>query len=313
LAKNTIIDGTGNIVRSSQVELQFTGAGVTVAADTSRPDRAVVTIAGAPPPVSSGWVDDGAIVRLSDPTDSVVIGDSAVSGGGEKLRVVGSSLLDGDVIVRKLADVALGPEIHLQLRRTLVGPLGQGGDRDGLIAFDGFDGAGVLRTWAGLAGVTDTLANHGRLDFLLQAGLGNLARVLEIHPASLGDADTGVILRSRASGGVPPFTMRVNADYAGGQVVLSVEDNDGGGGLFKVDGAGVVTIGTDLLPSANDSGNVGTDVTKWARVRATAVVTGDLELRNDEEGAHWIIRERPDGIEAFNVKTQKTYQIGLSE
>lgn len=44
---------------------------------------------------SSGFQDDGVVVRLVTVGDDVALGDTVMSGGGEKLRVVGDSRLEG--------------------------------------------------------------------------------------------------------------------------------------------------------------------------------------------------------------------------
>lgn len=71
------------------------------------------------------------------------------------------------------------------------------------------------------------------------------------------------------------------------------------------------TLG-DVTPYADASGNVGTDALRFARVRAVAIVAGDLELRDEERGAHWVLREERDRIVVVNKSTGKRYAMALT-
>jgi len=80
-----------------QGELNFIGPDVTVAPVPGDPDRSTVTIAGAA--AVSGWTHTHPVVHLTDIADTVAIGAAAMSGGGEKVRIVGNTRLEGDTVI----------------------------------------------------------------------------------------------------------------------------------------------------------------------------------------------------------------------
>jgi hypothetical protein len=71
--------------------------------------------------------------------------------------------------------------------------------------------------------------------------------------------------------------------------------------------------GRDLVPSVDNTGNVGTASLRWNLVRATTVTSGDLNLFDEERGAMWTLREEPDCITAINRVTGKRYKLALEE
>jgi hypothetical protein len=78
---------------------------------------------------------------------------------------------------------------------------------------------------------------------------------------------------------------------------------------FDNNGAGGVT----LVPATTNTGVIGTNALKWNRIRATSVVTGDLEMCDEERNAHWVFREETDQIVVSNKITGKKYLLGLKE
>ncbi len=71
--------------------------------------------------------------------------------------------------------------------------------------------------------------------------------------------------------------------------------------------------GRDVVPSVDNTGNVGTASLRWNLVRATTVTSGDLNLFDEERGAMWTLREEPDCITAINRNTGKRYRLALEE
>lgn len=105
---------------------------------------------------------------------------------------------------------------------------------------------------------------------------------------------------------------------AGGAARLIVETGGnvgiglaGAGEKLVVNGNVRLNGDFDFLPNANNTGEVGTDALRFNRVRATTVVTGDLELRDDARAAHWVLREEPDRITAVNRITGHEFEVML--
>jgi hypothetical protein len=73
------------------------------------------------------------------------------------------------------------------------------------------------------------------------------------------------------------------------------------------------TGGIDIVPATTNTGHLGTDALKWNRVRATSVVTGDLEMKDEDRNAHWVFREETDRIVVTNKITGKKYLLNLKE
>jgi hypothetical protein len=84
---------------------------------------------------------------------------------------------------------------------------------------------------------------------------------------------------------------------------------------YRIDAVGNLTMRNDddFTPATDDTGEVGTDALRWHRGRFKTVVTGDLELKNEKIGAHWILREGVDGLYATNEKTQEKFRIVLEK
>lgn len=68
-----------------------------------------------------------------------------------------------------------------------------------------------------------------------------------------------------------------------------------------------------IVPATTNTGVIGTDALKWNRIRATTVVTGDLEMQDEERNAHWVLREETDRIVAYNKITGKKYEMSMKE
>lgn len=69
----------------------------------------------------------------------------------------------------------------------------------------------------------------------------------------------------------------------------------------------------DFVPSVDDDGEIGTDALRFSRVRAVAIVPGDLELMNKDGSKHWTIREGTEDVFAVNHRNGKKYKLVLEE
>lgn len=114
----------------------------------------------------SGWTDDGDTVRLTTAADDVAIGVATVSGGGEKLRVVGNVGIQGDIDFETGATRTVG--VIQAASQTAGNQLslagGAGGDTGGtgagglggkLHERGGLGGAGSATQSAGAGGIVD--------------------------------------------------------------------------------------------------------------------------------------------------------------
>src|SRR3990167_4506741 len=77
-------------------KLNIVGPDISVAASIVEEQLAVLTVNGGAG--VTGWTHAHPIVQLTDIADTVAIGAIAMS-GGEKLRVVGSTRLEGDTVI----------------------------------------------------------------------------------------------------------------------------------------------------------------------------------------------------------------------
>lgn len=141
-------------------------------------------------------------------------------------------------------------------------------------------------------------------DNLTVFGLGALVQYEGTYYTSLQAGNVG---------NVPPTPPALSAwwlqtDTAGG---LYVKDNAGQKTFLVNRNTGDVRTSGDVLPTVTGSGNIGTDSYKFARVRATNIVAGDLHLKDEERNAHWVIREETDRIVITNKITGKRYAMAL--
>lgn len=73
------------------------------------------------------------------------------------------------------------------------------------------------------------------------------------------------------------------------------------------------TGGVTIVPATTNTGVIGTDSLKWNRVRATSVVTGDLEMKDEAKGVHYVLQEEKDGIYVRDMVKKKMYKIPMVE
>jgi hypothetical protein len=113
------------------------------------------------------------------------------------------------------------------------------------------------------------------------------------------DAAAQTIALERVSGAI---TLKLDVRFRRtGPAELTVDDG----------AAGAV----DILPAADKLGRVGTrgfpGAKMWGEVNAFNIVAGDLELRDDDRDAHWVLREEHDRILVTNIKTGRRYAMAL--
>ena len=84
---------------------------------------------------------------------------------------------------------------------------------------------------------------------------------------------------------------------------------------YRIDASSNLTMrgDFDFTPSVDNQGELGTDALRWTRVRAVTVTTGDLVLRDDDVGAHWIVKEGTDGIYAVNQANGERYRLVMEK
>jgi hypothetical protein len=69
----------------------------------------------------------------------------------------------------------------------------------------------------------------------------------------------------------------------------------------------------NFVPPADNTGQVGTSALRWKLGRFVTVTTGDLEMKNEDGTAHWVLQEKPDGLYAVDKITGKTYKLSMQE
>jgi hypothetical protein len=120
------------------------------------------------------------------------------------------------------------------------------------------------------------------------------------------------VFKTTASGSVAAPVNRVVISSEGALIVGAAQ-TPLGTEKFSLDGDMRLRGDFDVLPSGDNTGEIGTDALRWNRVRAVNVVTGDLDLKDEAGEAHWTLREEPDGIAAVNRRTGRKYRFVLEE
>lgn len=69
----------------------------------------------------------------------------------------------------------------------------------------------------------------------------------------------------------------------------------------------------NLLPAVDNTGQIGSNGLRFRLLRAVTITSGDIEMLDEERGAHWTLREMPDGILALNHITKKSYRLAMVE
>lgn len=143
---------------------------------------------------------------------------------------------------------------------------------------------------------TDSQGNLGTATFRWADVVANTHRVF----AAASDANpTSSLLTGGlvfGAGGASALDLRLRRTAAS---TLTIDNNS----------TGAATI----VPATTNTGVIGTDALKWNRVRATTVVTGDLEMQDEGRNAHWVLREETDRIVALNKITGKRYEMSMKE
>jgi hypothetical protein len=68
-----------------------------------------------------------------------------------------------------------------------------------------------------------------------------------------------------------------------------------------------------VRPGSDATVELGNDTFRWERVRAVAVVTGDLELKSEDGTKHWLIEEGQSDVFFTNKINGKRYRAVLEE
>jgi hypothetical protein len=138
-----------------------------------------------------------------------------------------------------------------------------------------------------------------------------------------GDPLFELVVRSEQTTSAANFVAKFtneNGTAAGGGLLI-----DAGGAatapLLRISSVGTQLVNVNqvsgtavnILPGTDNVSNIGSNGLRWALVRATVVTTGDLNLIDDEQDAHWVIKEEHDRIVVENKKTNKRYSMNLTE
>lgn len=67
----------------------------------------------------------------------------------------------------------------------------------------------------------------------------------------------------------------------------------------------------NILPDSAGSGEVGTDLLPWRRIRANEIVSGDLLMESEERNARWRFIEHHGCIQVINEITGQHYKLAL--
>ena len=165
-------------------------------------------------------------------------------------------------------------------------------------------------------------------------------------PVAVASGSSGQVLVSAGAGAVPSFqTFSTNATHSGevtGATALTIADNIVDEANLKVSNApqngymltaqsgntGGLTwasaptadfssVGEHVLPSADDTYNLGSATKQWANI-----FTGDLHLSNESKAegnivdgttGNWTIQEGNDDLFILNNKSGKKYKFKLEE
>jgi hypothetical protein len=107
----------------------------------------------------------------------------------------------------------------------------------------------------------------------------------------------------------------------GGTAWVQGGNSFGAPGVFGTNDANVINIRTNsitrgvwdlagnLVPPADNTGQIGTAALRWALVRATTVTSGDLVLLDDDGTAHLTFKEHAEGCYMFNDKTGELHKL----
>ena len=165
-------------------------------------------------------------------------------------------------------------------------------------------------------------------------------------PVAIATGSSGQVLVSAGAGAVPSFqTFSTNATHTGevtGATALTIADNvvdeanlkvsnaptngyflsaqsgnTGGMTWVEVPAADFSAVGEHLLPSADDTYNLGSATKQWANI-----YTGDLHLSNESKAegnivdgttGNWTIQEGSEELYILNNKSVKKYKFNLTE
>lgn len=98
---------------------------------------------------------------------------------------------------------------------------------------------------------------------------------------------------------------------AGGGSALDARVRRTAASTFTIDNGS--TGGATIVPATTNTGVIGTDSLKWNRIRATSVVTGDLEMKDEAKGVHYVLIEEKDGIYVKDMVKKKMFKIPMVE
>lgn len=92
---------------------------------------------------------------------------------------------------------------------------------------------------------------------------------------------------------------------------LKVDKIEGDGGLTLDLSGTSVALGSNLVPDADSSRNIGTNTVRWQNIYADNVYTGDLHMKNDK--GDWTMIEAEDYLTIRNNKNGKVFRLLMEE
>jgi len=154
-------------------------------------------------------------------------------------------------------------------------------------------GSGTATLQVGTSGITPHVEGGDA------AGLNKFAALVEnpTDPAATGFNANVLRLKGGATAGVGTAFLQVDR-----------HDNTPIASMLQ---SGAAFDELQFVPAVDNKGSLGTNALRWALIRGTAVVSGDMHLLDEERGAHWKLREEPDHIAVINMLTKKRYRLPL--
>jgi len=234
----------------------------------------------------------------------------------QKLHVEGNTYISGNVGIGTTGPLArlevFGGDISLRgavstvcsiLFKSTHGNVTVG-SIDAALSFWGLDYLRFrpLRNYGGgnygshFMGVIDSPAGYPVSNQHLSINTDTLKGEAVLYVDSTGGRHTAVFMNGNVGIGTTGPAQRLHVEgntYISGNVGIGTTAPE-----FRLDVAGSLVVRGDIMPNADNQGNVGLDDRRWAMVRSVLVVSGDFVFENGWRLTEWgegIALLRPDG------------------
>lgn len=281
----------------------------------------------------SAWTDAGTTVHLTTTTDEVTVGPNTAIA---RLGVIGDTTSQVTAAFRQTAAqtaAVVDNQLSAGTVQSQIYPASFPG------AYDVFNTAGDAQPTArvqslgvffgpgGGSGVDVSLRRKAASQ-LMVFGNGAGANPADLVPNTDNEGNIGTSpLRWADMSAVTFYVFNASGDA---QPTARLENNVNAFTLGPGGGSGVDTmlrrkaasqfelrtnagVAADLLPVADNQGNIGNASFRWSLVRAVTITPGDMHLDSGDGKAHWILREQPDSILAMNKINGKKYKLRLAK